>query len=233
MTCAYWVRYYNFNPQNGDRYYLQDFFDAENFTVFQRLLAEKRKQKLIAQVEHLEMGKDTAYFLEYMLPAIDNDNLEEFYFTKDSIYVDNENLLNKHDKFLDINHVTAIAISKIGPLLNEFGESALISANNLSDFVSNQEPQLYFGQIDDKYDFVMLFKPYYENEYYGVYAYLKYGIGINLDGKLTNNQYEFNEENDGSETTGEITFKKENNQLIGTWSSKGSSESITFKAKRK
>lgn len=232
LSCNYWVRYYNFNPQNGDRYDLQDFFELDNFETFRKLFAKKRKQKLLEQIKIIDMGKDTTYFLEYMLPAINDDDYEEFYFTSDSIYVDNFNLLNKNDKFLDLDNITSLAISEIIPLLNEFGKSALISANKLSTFISKQEPQLYFGKIDNKYDFVMLFKHSYTNNYYGVYAYQKYGLGIYLEGELINNEYQFKENNDDFETIGEINFKKVNNELIGIWSNKNKTKTLNLKAIR-
>lgn len=232
MTCAYWKIYYNFNPQNGDRYYLQDFFDFNNFETFRTLFAKKRKQKLLEQIKVMDMGEHEKYFLEYMIPAIDDDNYEDFYFTSDSIYVDNFNLMNKNDKFLDLDNITSLAISEITPLLNEFGKSALISAHKLSTFISKQEPQLYFGKIDNKYDFVILFKQSYKNNYRGVYAYQKYGLGIFLEGELIKDEYKFEEKNDDFKTTGEISFKKVNNELIGIWSNKNKIKTMSLKAKR-
>lgn len=141
-TTASWIQYYNFNPQNGDCYDLHDFFNAHNFEIFRKMFVRRRKQKLIEQADRSYLGDQCDIFQEHVLAAIEYDSLDDFYFTRDSIFVNTFNHLSEYDKSHNINHVTGIAIREIGYLLNEFGESALVSAKKLSSF-SNAPPAVF------------------------------------------------------------------------------------------
>jgi len=233
MTCAYWVRYHNFNPKNGDRYGLKDFFDDTDYKTFRDILTPIRQEKIKKQIDELiKSGDKLEHLEEYLYSYIADDELDEFYFTSDSIYFDNENLLNKHDKFWDLDHITAVSIESIQHLLNDFGKSALQTGTDLKSFRSMTEPQLYEGTLDDKSNFYLLFKNNYQNNYIGTYAYKKYGRAIGLEGKLENDKYVFNERNDNNKEVATIAFKQNGISLTGTWRDKNQKE-LTLKASRK
>lgn len=232
-TCAYWVQYYNFNPQNGDRYFIQDFFSPENFKRFQSTITPRRKEKIQNQIKMLlAKGEEMEYLDEYIYTSIEGDDLDDFYFTNDSIFFDNENLLNKHDKVWDLDHVTGFSINEIKHLLNPFGQSALLTGEGLESYQSKIEPQLYEGKIGSAAEFYLLFRNDYEKSYSGTYAYKKYGKAINLYGKETNGNYEFKEQNDDFDDVATITFQKENSNLSGFWTN-NKNKKLTFTATRK
>lgn len=232
-TCGYWVRYHNFNPQNGDRYVLKDFFNDTNYRTFKSILTPIRQFKIKKQIEqHSRSGEKLEHLENYLCAFIADDELDDFYFTSDSLYFDNENLLNKHDKFLDLDHITAISIESIKHLLNDLGKAALISGKDLKTYRSFTEPQLYEGTIAGKSHFYLLFKMDDQNNCVGIYAYKKYGRAIELDGKLENNEYVFIEGNDTSEETARIIFRQDGINLSGSWKDiKGTT--LTLKAYRK
>jgi hypothetical protein len=232
-TCAYWVRYHNFNPKNGDRYGLKDFFNDTNYEIFKSIITPLRQNKIKEQIKQLiKSGDKLEHLEEYLYSYIENDDLDDFYFTSDSLYFDNENLLNKHDKFWDLDHITAISIETIKHLLNDFGKSALITGVNLETFSSMTEPQLYEGTLNDKSKFYLLFKNNYQNNYIGTYAYKKYGRAIGLEGKLENEEYVFNEHNDNNDEVATIIFRQNGINLTGTWNDKKGTK-LTLKATRK
>ncbi|HAA12445.1 MAG TPA: hypothetical protein DCE41_12400 [Cytophagales bacterium] len=232
-TCAYWNKYYNFNPQNGDRYFLQDFFGEAEFEVFKKLVTDRRKATLTDDLERIELTEEVAEFVKgYVGSAIEEDDLEGFYFTKDSIYLDIFHLLGKHEKSAGLTLLTAVAISDIAPLLNAFGESALISGRHLGSYEAQQGPQLYFGTIHDQYDFVMLIRQDGETHHHGLYAYLKYGVGIYLDGKLQGDEYHFEEKNSQLEVTGNLSFQERGGVLTGTWTDPEATTTLTLHARR-
>jgi hypothetical protein len=232
-TCAYWVRYHNFNPQNGDKYGLKDFFNHKNYNDFKKIVTPIRQEKIKKQIEDLiQSGDKLEHLEEYLYNYIDDDDLDDFYFTSDSIYFDNENLLNKNDKFWDLDHVTSISIESIRHLLNDLGESALITGNNLKTYRSSTEPQLYEGTLDNKSNFYLLFKNDYENNYIGTFAYKKYGRAIGLDGKLEDDEFIFNARNNKNDKMATITFRQNGSNLKGIWKDK-KGKNLMLKASRK
>ena len=233
MTCAYWVRYHNFNPINGDRYGLKDFFNDTNYKIFKSIITPLRQNKIKEQIKQLiKSGDKLEHLEEYLYSYIEDDDLDDFFFTSDSLYFDNENLLNKHDKFWDLDHITAVSIETIKHLLNDFGKSALITGENLETFRSMTEPQLYDGTLNDKSNFYLLFKNNYQNNYIGTYAYKKYGRAIGLEGMLENEEYVFNERNDNNDEVATILFRQNGINLTGTWNDKKGTK-LTLKATRK
>ncbi len=220
-TCAYWVRYHNFNPKNGDRYGLKDFFNDANYKTFKSIITPLRQNKIKKQIEQqIKSGDNLEQLEEYLYSYIENDDLDDYYFTSDSLYFDNENLLSKHDKFWDLDHITAVSIETVKHLLNDFGKSALITGENLKTFRSMTEPQLYEGTLDNKSRFYLLFKEDYQNHFIGTYAYKKYGRAISLEGSLDNDEYMFKESNDDNDVIATITFKQMGINLTGNWKDK-------------
>lgn len=181
-----------------------------------------RQNKIKVQIEEQINANESLIDLEdYLYSYIEEDDLEDFYITSDSIYFDNENLLNKNDKFWELDHVTAISIESIKPMLNDFGKSALLTGKNLESFRSMTEPQLYEGVLDNKSHFYLLFKNNYQNKFSGTYAYKNNGQTIGLDGKLEGNEYQFNERKEKNDEVATIIFRKDGMNLTGIWKKNG------------
>ena len=66
----------------------------------------------------------------------------------------------------------------------------------------------------------------------GIYAYSRYGIGINLRGEQKDGKYFFEEKNEERETTGKIVFIKKENRLSGMWTDKEEKRKLTFELER-
>lgn len=230
--CDYWVTYHNFNPQNGDRYVLSDFFEEESYSTFRTIVSEKRIHELQTQITELKKTvKSAKYLEEYIYTDIISDNLESFYFTEDSIYFDNENLIADADKFLELNHITAISIESIDSLLNNFGKVVFLTGRNLKNFRSISEPQLYEGVIDNSTTFYFLYKKDIDDTYLGTCMYKKKGKRTSLIGTLTESEFTFMEYSEDAEESNTITFKKAGHFLIGRYKGKDG-KFVLFKATR-
>lgn len=232
-TCAYWVRYYNFNPQNGDRYFVPDFFPAVNQDRLRQIITPRRQANIREQIEALvASGENAAHLEEYIYESIEQDDLEDFYFTKDSIFFDNENSLSKNDKFYGLDNETGFSIAEIKHLLNAFGQSALVTGVQLAGFRSGTEPQLYEGKVGDSSAFYLLFRHDYQNKYRGSYAYKKYGRAIYLEGEQTGIEFSFGEKDAKHNETARIRFRKDGFALKGYWVGRNNRKLI-FAATRK
>jgi len=242
MTCHYWRSYHNFNPRNGDRYsLLRDFFTEDNYKAFHTYVTVKRQHCILLQLyEEKSSHEYIRLFWNNLMPSISKDDLKSYYFNSDSIFFDSFNLTGKNDPLrYAVDHVVGIAIKDIEPLLNDFGRAALITGYSLKNLRSASEPQLYEGCIGDNLDIYMLFREDYKNEdegiteYSGIYAYKKYGWGINLNGKEKDGNFELLESDEDMEDKALLKFSIENNILKGTWSDLKTNRELFFKAQRK
>lgn len=230
-TCYYWVKYYNYNTQNGDLYVLNDFFAPLNWYNFKRYVDVKRIENTKKKLTELKrLGVNIKPFL-WIYESIKNDDLTDFYFDNDSIYFDDENLFSKNDKFDGLQNITGIAIKDIKQWLNEFGNSALLTGKELKTFVSSFEPQLYNGSIGNQYEFFMLFRSSYSNEFIGNYAYKKHGKGIQLRGEIIDSTFHFKEKNNDFQDVATIIFQKIESSLTGYWQD-NNGKKLKFSASR-
>lgn len=236
MTTHYWNRYYNFNPQNGDRYFLPDFFDAANYQKFRAIVTKARQEKLASQVqEHLKADPSDSnmrYMENYIYDAIAKDDYDDFYFDEEAIYFDNENLLTWNDKYYDLDQETGVDIETIKPLLNDYGMSVLVTGENLKAYRGITEPQLYEGAID-RYAIYLLFTHSDGGGCYGSYAYKKQRTGINLYGDFKDGTYILSEQDEDYNQVAVLTFKKDKNTLAGNWKGKEKGNTLPFRAIRK
>jgi len=232
ISAECWTNYYNFNPQNGDRYFLDDFVNKEDYKKFKNVLAEKSKQYFIQQCEAFS-DEGSFNLKNSILAKIDkwekNDLTDEFYFSEDSLFINHDYILgygfNRFD--LPFSMYSGIEISVFSNLLNAHGKAALLTGDKLKDFRSVQEPQVYFGKIDNKHEIVFIFE-----ESYGIYAYLKYGTGIELSGQLTEDVYKFEE---NYYPGNHFKFKKDGVYINGRWNGESQYGLVTYtlKAMRK
>lgn len=221
MTCAYWNRYYNFNPQNGNRYFLQDFFSEPNFKKIKDLVVKERQRDFERQLTSLKKESQDPELDELktdIFSRISEDDLTDFYFNKDSLFFDSWNLLDKNAKFLGFETVTGIAIKQIQNLLNDYGKAILISGQGIVNYQGTTNPQLFEGIIGKHNKIYLLFRNLYENTFEGTYAYKKYGKAIYLGkGKFLDGTYTFEEDNYNFKKIGTISFKQQGNTLLGYW----------------
>ncbi|MBP1646402.1 MAG: hypothetical protein H6Q16_1980 [Bacteroidetes bacterium] len=229
-TSSYWIEYYNFNPQNGDRYNLKDFFDSTNYHKMKELLYPHFKE-LFYNDNNQCKDIDTNYYLDVFL----NEEFlfDDFYFTKDSLFFDIFNILGKHDKFCIEKTRFGIPILKIKHLLNEYGIAAMISGDNLYKYSYIGGVQFYKGKVDEKYDFYLLYSLNERKTYLnGKFITTNTGKVYDFEGSVTNNIFEFpiNEIDDREE--GSIKFKIKDNCLIGSKLDSLNRVEFSLKAKR-
>ncbi|AEK23014.1 Hypothetical protein Ccan_08960 [Capnocytophaga canimorsus Cc5] len=234
------VNYYNFNPENGDRYDLRDFFDTDNFIKFKELFNQKQIHLVLKQVDSLKKKKNTDTYEIYLLEYILTEKLkkevsfDDFYFTEDKIFFDFENLIEKPLKRLELKTISYITIDEIKHLLNDIGKVVFITGKNLKNHRSKHGTQLYEGFIAEKYPFYFTTFPHYS----AIYAYKKYGKGIllsfkeDLSNENTRVYKEYKEEEGKYDLEATLTFEDKGDTLIGFWiPNKGKKK--TFWAKRK
>lgn len=229
-TLSYWVAYYNFNPQNGDRYFLKDFFDSTNFHKMKEIFYPHFKELFYSNKNQCK-DINTKYYLDIFL----NEEFlfEDFYFTKDSLFLDIFNILGKNDKSCFEETRFGVPILKIKHLLNEYGIAAMISGKNLYKYSYIGGVQFYKGKVDEKYDFYLLYSVN-ENKTYlnGKFITTNNRKVYNFEGSITSNIFEFpiNEIDDREE--GSIKFKIKDNCLIGSKLDSLNRVEFSLKAKR-
>ncbi len=193
MTCAYWHRYYTFNPVNGDRIDLRDLFTPTGFQAFSKRVIGKRSAKFRREVTlRIKLAEREARLGP--LGSIEVDKLEDFYIQGNSIFIDGENCLTKNEKFDGIDMYVRFDLREFKRFLNEYGLAVFgIGRPDISKFRSNGLPQLFKGNVNGSSPFIMLIRNFGNGEVNGIYAYLKYGIGIPLLGTLADGKVELTE----------------------------------------
>lgn len=331
-TTEYWRAYYNFNPQNGDIYYWQEFFDDTNrkkfIDIVSPLLVDlvNKYMKIDTNINVEEndidtINKKTSRFFynekeiktdslnfviatpKYMLnhegdiflydkdtfntPAdtfyinpklqysfidtimnnksyiiakplkdstidtnIYDDRMEyiknfsneltnDFYFTKDSIYFDIFNDLDKHTRWDFDTTIVGVPIEKIKHLLNDYGYSAMINGKDLEKFSSNSERQLYKATTNKGKEFYFTYyKTYYvEDErkqyYYGLLIMKDKGTFYDLsDGIEENGMIVFDFEDKDYKNQGKFSLKREGNKVSGIKTKKNNKQQFSFIGKK-
>ena len=246
MTCAYWHRYHNFNPGNGDRIELKDLFNKKNYGKFRKLVFTKRAKAYRKDVLRNVPIKDRQYMMDQS-GLLEDDDLSDFYILKDSIAIDGENFLSKNNKFFGLNMYVKFYLSEFKPLLNDYGKAVFgLSVVPLELYHSASLPQLFEGRVNDKWPFVMVMDTDGVTEASGIYAYLRYGVGIDLQGTvsdsgelifseriLTKARPEIQWLHEGTyEDNGTIQSRLQGSRLIGTWTSRDKTTTLPFVAQR-
>ena len=184
-TCTWWVKYYNFNPRNGDLIALSDLFTADGYKAFTKMVVQKRSREYRAEVERKVSAEDREAFLG-VLGTIENDELEEFSIGNGYITIDGQNCLGKSLSFDNVNMKVRSPLREFKGLLNEYGKVVFgLKNGNVSKFRSNQLPQLFNGTVNGGSPFVAVLSTDFAGKIEGIYAYLKYRKGIYLTGTLS------------------------------------------------
>ena len=231
-TCAYWVRYYNFNSGNGDLMQLKDLFTNEGFNRFTQKLISKRAAKFKAEV--LKVEKAQRKDLLNVTPCFENDDLHDYYIRGTSIFVDGENCLTKNEKFFGLDMATKINLSEFKNDLNKYGKAIFgITAEKVLKYRSNELPQLFEGTIGSSLKILLVLNRNYENKMRGVYAYLKHGTGIYLEGELNIQQLFLTEKIKNYRPPGYISAVFDGKNIQGTWTDSSQTKKMKLVAKRR
>ena len=229
-TSFYWSKYYNFNSGNGDLIQLKDLFTEVGFKSFaikvykQRILHLSKELKKLSKAEREEFKE---IFDCYRL-----DDLNDFYFKDNCIFIDGDNCFRKNLKFSAVERIDSINLNDFKDYLNDYGKCLFsINKDSIGKYRSNELPQLFSGNIAGSK--IILVLDGYEDGIFGEYVYLKYGRGISFEGKLENGVLVLTEKNSNFETVGYINAKYDGNQIIGTWTNFDNSKSCKFFVKRK
>ncbi len=231
-TCAYWNRYYNFNSGNGDLVQLKDYFTPDGFASFNKKVLDKRRIKFKNEIMKVD-STEREYLLD-VLDCYETDHIEDYYIKDKTIFIDGENCLSKNQKFFDLDMITKFNLIEFKSYLNDYGKSVFgITRDSVAKYHSNELPQLFKGFIDNSLPILLILDRDYENNMRGVYAYLKYGRGIYLEGELNNKQLTLTENTSDFEDNGYINATFDGKHINGTWTNKNKTKTLTFIANRR
>jgi len=185
MTCAYWHKYHNFNPGNGDRIELKDLIDKTVYGSFRDFVYSKRARSYRSEVGRKVPLGDRQDLLDEIESLKDSD-LSDFYILHGSLIIDGENFLPKNNKFFGLNMKVRFGRNEIKNFLNAYGRAVFgLSNDETSKFHSTSLPQLFEGKVDGKWPFALVLDVAGdEKTALGVYAYLRHGVGIDLQGQV-------------------------------------------------
>jgi hypothetical protein len=181
-----------------------------------------------------------------ILGSIESDDLADFSIGDHSITIDGENLLGKSLCCVNLNMEVRFELRDFKRWLNQYGRIVFkLQKGNLAKFRSDQLPQLFTGTVGGASPFVAILNENGDGTIDGVYAYLKYGKAIYLDGSIENGTVQLTEHilvktelryetrsdhqyQDGGSISGPFDMLK----LKGTWTDKQKQRSLEFIAQR-
>ena len=193
MTCAYWVRYYNFNSGNGDLIQLKDLFTEKGYEKFFAFVTKRRIAQLKNELSKMPLSERSGY--EGISGSYEADDLMDFYIKRNVLYIDGENSFSKNQKFasVEINRISQFNLSEFKLYLNDYGKSLFgLTRDSIKKHRSNILPQLFQGKIGNQ-KVMLVLNNGYENEMKAEYVYSKYGKGIYLEGKIKANELSLTE----------------------------------------
>lgn len=217
-TCYYWVQYYNFDSKKGDIIRLKDLFTKQGYKQFCQYITKKRVKSFRKAISKLDKVRQKDF--NYIIENYQNDNFNDFYIEKGSIYIDGYNSFSKHEKFDGIETISEFVFSEFSMYLNDYGKYLFLEDNVMPiDYKLYNFPKLYKGKIAGQ-DVILLIKLYYDATVSCIYAYEKYGIGIDLVGKISNGKLNLIEKTADNEDNGFIEATYEDDKIIGIWLNK-------------
>jgi hypothetical protein len=236
-TCAYWIKYYNFNSGNGDLVQLTDLFTKTGYQKFFEFVTKRRvaelKREIIKRVK-----PDERENYSNIIDCYEKDDLEDYYIKNNLLYIDGENCFHKGQKFDGIETVSKFKPAEFKKYLNPYGKSLFsVTKDSIKKYRSNALPQLFQGTIAGQNILLVLDIDYFAefNEARAEYVYSKYGKGIFLEGKINNTELSLTEKLPKATDTGFINsvdngFIKaefDGQKIIGTWTN--ADKTITHK----
>lgn len=230
VTCHYGMKYYNFDSKKGDIIQLRDLFTEQGYKDVYKYVTKKRVKNLKKEISKL----DTAWqkHLDNVIDGYQNDDLSSFYIKKSSIYIDGKNHFSKNQQY-SIETISKFTFDEFAPYLNEYGKYLLGETQDITiDYKLNNFPKLYQGKIAGQ-DVVVLLNIHNDKTVLGIYAYEKYGIGINLEGKISEEKLNLVEKTEDNEENGFIEAMYEEDKITGIWLNKDKSKKYEVMLLRK
>jgi len=214
MTVHYWQSDFTFNSANGSLIHLQDLFTPVGYKKFKTLAFAKQTAEY---KQELKANKYSDSVIDYLPKGFKGMDYTDFYIKNGSIFINARGLLSKIDFVSsNLNLVTRIKYKEFNTLLNDYGRAVFTDSASLNQYYSHSMPQLMTGTID-KYLIVMLLKYAYNTRAVGLYAYLKNGVGIDLDGKINKGHFMLIEKDQKQNKVADIDLIIKNDTATGTW----------------
>jgi hypothetical protein len=227
-TCAYWVRYYNFNSGNGDLIQLKDLFTKKGYEKFFAFVTKRRIAQLKNELRKMPLAERGDF--EGISGSFEADDLMDFYIEKNVLYIDGENSFSKNQKFasVEIKRISRFKLSEFKSYLNDYGKSLFgLTKDSIKKYRSNILPQLFHGKIGNQ-KVMMVLNNGYGNEMKAEYVYSKYGKGIFLEGKIKADELSLTEKLAKPKESGFIDYvdngfieaRFDGQNITGTWTHK-------------
>jgi hypothetical protein len=108
MTCHYWVRYYNFNAQNGELIQLKDMFTEAGYKEFYKKIAQKRIKQLREEIKKLDKAQQTDF--KEIESYYGDDDLNDFYIKNGNLYIDGDNSFHKNLNSRESKHFVHLKV---------------------------------------------------------------------------------------------------------------------------
>jgi hypothetical protein len=240
-TCAYWVKYYNFNSGNGDLIQLKDLFTEKGFEKFFAFVTKRRIAQLKNEIRKLPPDERSGF--EGISGSYEADDLTDFYIKNNVLYIDGENSFSKNQKFasVEIKRISRFKLSEFKSYLSDYGKSLFGMSNNaVKRYRSNVLPQLFQGKIGDQ-TVAMVLNTGYKDEMKAEYIYSKYGKGIYLEGKINATELSLTEKLPKPNEKGFINYvdngfieaKFDGQNITGNWTSSDKTKTCELKLTRK
>jgi hypothetical protein len=231
-TCNYWSQFYTFNSGNGDAIELKDIFSSQGFKVFRTYANAKCSNYLRKEfINKDSIGlEDTASVLE----CYQSSELDNYFIKGSSIFIDGEHCLMKYQRFLGLNMTTEFKFYEFKDYLNDYGRAIFAPLHNaIAQYRSTSLPQLFEGSIGESNSIIFIMRHGFDDRMEGLYAYLKYGTGIYLEGKLNGQSLNLTEKDKNFNDNAYIDATFDGERIIGTWKNKDKSKTMRFFAKRR
>jgi hypothetical protein len=231
-TCNYWSQFYTFNSGNGDAIELKDIFSSQGFKAFRTYANAKCSNHLRKEF----IGKDSIDLEDTtsILECYQNSELDDYFIEGGSIFIDGENCLMKYQRFLGLDMTTEFRLDEFKDYLNDYGRAIFDPLHNaVAMYRSASLPQLFAGAIGESNSIVFIMRHDFDDRIEGLYAYLKYGIGIYLEGSLNDRSLSLTEKGKNFNDNAYIDAIFDGEKIIGTWKNKDKSKTMRFTAERR
>ncbi len=184
--CVESVRYYNFNPANGDLIQVKDLLTEEGYNSFYKYAAAKRVKALDQQL--LGLDEQEKMMWEGIRICYNESTLSDFYVKDNILYMDGENCFYNTQKAEPIKRMDNFTLAEFRNYLNAYGKAVFSLSNEpLLTMKSKTLPQLFTGTVNDTAA-VMVLNFTYGQDMKGIYSYVQKGAAITMEGNLKGEQ---------------------------------------------
>lgn len=224
MTMHYWRIYFMFNAATGELIHEDDLFTAEGKKRFMRRATRR-------MTAHADAVIDSTYKDEFAgwYAPINAYDLDGLYIKKGRLFLDRFSQISKNEQFAG-DPIISFSATELAGYLSDYGKAVLgLDQAPMVDFRSRSLPQLWAGCVDESYPIMLILRPDPE-ELRGVYCYTRYGLGIDLEGKLEDDVALMKERDRDLDDKAEISGRLENSGFTGTWNKLPNGRELSFAA---